>query len=259
MNINVFQMESTHQAAHQLSATDKLNLSRKETFTVIARYMNANANTIDDDDFYGFVLPTFTQDTGMKLQDIRDFIGDASDIDVAIFYPFAEQSSLHLNLYEAINEQEPGLNQVMQSYLDVLNLPLKVDAWATNYETTTTTYYVVARPAFWKVWILLSNRLEELAYEQNPLGEALRQPSYEPYLTMKDLIMERLASLVLSLTAQLRIFYASPFAMPASQHLDSDAQDKCIQLNQLKEAYLKSGNEQELEAYFNKRMESIKL
>lgn len=259
MTINVFQMESTHHTNHHLSVTDKLNLSRKETFTVIARYMNANANTMDDNAFYGFVLPTFTENTGMKLQDVGDFIGDATDIDVAIFYPFAEESASHINLYEAVNEQEPGLTQVMQSYLDVLNLPLKVDTWVTNFETATTTYYVVARPAFWKVWVLLSNRLEELAYEQNPLGDALRQSTHEPYLTVKDLMMERLASLVLSLTAQLRIFYASPLAMPASQGLDNDAQDKCVALNKLKELYMLSGDESLLESYFQQRLEPAKL
>lgn len=257
MNVNVFQMESIHAADSQLSATDKLNLSRKEAFTVIARYINAN--TMNDTDFYGFVLPTFSQDTGLKLQNIKDFVGGATEIDVAIFYPFAVSSASHLNLFEEANELHPDISQIMQSYLNVLNLPLKIDEWVTNFETTTTLYYVVAKPAFWQVWVLLANRLEELSLAANPLGEALRQPTTESHLSVKDIMMERLASLVLSLSSQLRIFYASPLTMPASQSLDHSEQTHYQALNQLKEMYLAEGKDEQLALYLEKRLETVKL
>lgn len=252
MNVNVFQMVADEQAEAKLSAADKLNLMRKDTFNVIARYMNDNV--MPDDDFYGFVLPAFSQETGLNRQDVKDFIHQTNDIDVANFYPFAELSATHLNLFEEASIHNDALNTAMQGYLQTLNLPLTIDTWLTTFETTATTYYIVAKPAFWKVWVLLSNRLDALSHEQNPLGDALRQPSHESHLTVKDLVSERLVSLVLSLAANLRVSYLSPFSMPASQSLDQAAQTVYTQLDQLKADYMTEGKPALLAAFLKQRL-----
>ena len=211
-------------------------------YAAIRAYFMSEA--VDEDALYGFVPADFVQKTGLGAEQIAGFIDQQPDNDAYLFFPFTRDAACFLNVFEEGEFRHPGLLQLAQDYLEAVGLSLDLREFVTDFGAVAHTGYVIARPVFWKTWFDLTEKVFELAESGNSaLAQRLNAPSAgTPQATMKSLLTERIASLVLALDQQLRIAVFDHAKLPLSDLGLLAYQDKLSALDGMKRDYLATGD-----------------
>jgi hypothetical protein len=237
MNIHLFQIGQT------VADAGFLPLANPEPgawgdFAALRRFFHDQA--IDDQDCYAFVPRDFTAQTGLDAARVRELIQAQPDGDAWTFFPRTLDAACHLNLFLQGERLLPGLSKAARAYLESLGLTLDPDHFVPAWQNNVFNGFVAAKPAFWRTWFDLAERLFQAADEQSgALHEQLNRcaPVGEP-LVVKALLAERLASVVLALDQELRTWHCPQSQMPAAQHV---AADELATLDTLRAAYVASG------------------
>ncbi|WP_050476265.1 hypothetical protein [Herbaspirillum rhizosphaerae] len=208
-----------------------------------AYFMN---EAVDEEALYGFVPADFVQKTGLGAEQIAAFVDQNPDKDAYLFFPFTRDAACFLNVFEEGEFRHPGLQQLAQDYLEAVGLSLDLREFVTDFRAVAHTGYVVAKPVFWKTWFDLAEKVFELAESGNDaLAARLNAPSAgagAPQATMKSLLTERIASLVLALDQQLRIAVFDHAKLPLSDLSLLAYQDQLSELDGMKRDYLATGD-----------------
>lgn len=253
MTINIYQVGdvSGHPLPEGLQHLAGGSASEWGAYAIVRQFFLDHA--LDDDGLYGFFAPDFTEKTGLNPAQVMAFVQAEPGKDVYTFSPFVQQSGCFLNVFEEAEFQHEGVMSTAHQYLAVLGLHLPLDAWVTSLEHMVSIGYVVAKPVFWRTWFDLSEKLRELAEAQgNPLFDGLNAQTSDGTF-VKTLLVERLASLVLGLDAQLSTMAFKWQDMPAIQSLSPECLESMFFLDGSRQQYLKTENPIALGNFYQRR------
>jgi hypothetical protein len=190
-------------------------------------------------DFYGFFSPKFREQTGLSAEEVKQFI--ESDYDVISFLYVFDQSCGFVNVFEQGEPHHKGLFSLTQRFLDEIGYGAQLDNLVMDSRHTIFSNYFVAKPAFWREWFHLSEKLFHIAEQGAPgrlkdeLNASARHGSLQ--VPAKVFIMERIASLMLATSPHWRIKPYNPFILPPSIAVISSFMLELIILDSLKIAY----------------------
>ncbi|EJL83429.1 hypothetical protein PMI16_04137 [Herbaspirillum sp. CF444] len=243
MNIYLYQIARNAEAGFMALPREGLEGSEDwGDYAAIRAYFTSEA--VDEEALYGFVSADFIQRTGLNADDIARFVDQQPDNEAYLFFPFARDAACFLNVFEEGEFRHPGLQQLAQDYLDAVGLSLDLREFVTDFRAVAHTGYVVAKPLFWKTWFDLTEKVFELAESGNDaLAARLNAASAgTPQVTMKSLLTERIASLVLALDQQLHIAVFDHTKLPLADLALLTYQDKLSELDAMKRDYLATGD-----------------
>jgi hypothetical protein len=219
------------------------------------------SETLDDDAFYGFFSPKFGGKTGLSHADVTRFVQQAAadGVDVALFSPQPDMGAFFLNVFEQGETFDPGLIDAFEAFLAAIGRPLALRPLVMDSRQTVFSNYFVARPAFWRTWLDLAERF--FAVCEGPatvLQQALTVPtSYDGAAQRKVFLMERIASLLLTIEPRWRTRAANPFTMGWSAARFREHPAEAFISDALKVAYREQGFGEYLQAFATVRRRFI--
>jgi hypothetical protein len=157
---------------------------------------------LDEATWYGFFSPKFASKTGLTHQAVLDFVAAApADTDVFTFSPQPDMGSFFLNVFEQNELFDPGFNAASDAFLAAAALPLSVAGLVMDSRQIVFSNFIVARPAFWRAWLDLNEKLFAICEgPDTPLRAMLTHPTtYPGAVERKVFLMERIASLLLTI------------------------------------------------------------
>ncbi len=176
---------------------------------------------LDEQAFYGFFSPKFGAKTGLGHDEVLRFVhAHEHEADVLLFSPQPDMGAFFLNVFEQGETFDPGLIAAAEALLAHGGRPLPLRSLVMDSRQVVFSNYFVARPVFWRAWLALTELLWRVCEGEDTtappaLREALTAPtSYNTAgvpAQRKVFLMERMASLVLASTPQLRSVAHNPF------------------------------------------------
>jgi predicted O-linked N-acetylglucosamine transferase (SPINDLY family) len=169
---------------------------------------------LDEDTYYGFFSPKFAAKTGLSHQAVTDFVKAApADTDVFTFSPQADMGSFFLNVFEQNELFDPGFIAASEAFLAAAGRPVALGELLMDSRQVVFSNFIVARPAFWRAWLALNEKLFALCEGgDTSLKDALtRTTVYPDDVQRKVFLMERVASLLLTIEPHWRVKAYSTF------------------------------------------------
>lgn len=176
---------------------------RPDWFELWAILNFLRSNTLEDEAWYGFVSPKFTEKTqfapGYVLQTLVQ-LGDSAE--VALFSPAWDQLSFYLNPWEQGEVWHPGLMSLSQAFVDDAKLDVNLSTLVTDTTCSLFSNYMFGNKRFWTAW----GQLAEQCFAFFEQGQDTNQgfaadTSYGLAINrypMKTFVQERLATLLLA-------------------------------------------------------------
>lgn len=200
--------------------------------------------------FYGFLSPKFASKTGLTGADVIRFVHSQPDADVFTFSPQADMGAFFLNVFEQGETFDPGFLATCQELLEHIGQPTDLKELVMDSRQVVFSNFVVARPAFWRQWLVLCEKIFTLAEANNsPLAVRVNAPStYPGQVQRKVFIIERIASLLLASgwwrCAPYNTFQCAWSALPTAQF-----RDEAVASDALKLAYNETKHSDFISAY----------
>ncbi len=170
---------------------------------------------LDEAAFYGFFSTKFGAKTGHTRATVDALLArHGHDADVLLFSAHPNQIAFFLNVFEQGEFFHPGLMNATRDWLHEVGLPIEPARLLMDVRQTVFCNFFIARPAFWRQWLALGERLWAVCEgPATPLQQRLTAATdYRGAAQMKIFLMERLASLVLTLQPTWRSVAADPYA-----------------------------------------------
>jgi len=210
------------------------------------------SESLDDDCLYGFFSPRFPEKIGLNHSQVIDFIKNKSpDSDVFTFSPQPDMGAYFLSVFEQNEVFDPGFIAACEPFLASIGMPLNLGALIMDSRQIVFSNYFVARPAFWRLWLDLNEKLFAVCEgEDSPMKQALiTGTTYEGAVQRKVFLMERMVSLLLTIDPRWKVCCYNTFdcAWSASK-LGENRQDAVIS-DALKIAMREQGFPQYLSAF----------
>jgi predicted O-linked N-acetylglucosamine transferase (SPINDLY family) len=164
--------------------------------------------TLDENAYYGFFSPRFQEKTGLNHAQVCAFVAAAgAQTDVISFSPQPDMGAFFLNVFEQEELFQPGFCDASEAFLAAIGLPLRTADLVMDSRQIIFSNYFVARPRFWRDWLTINEKLFELCEgEDNPLRQPLVwETSYPGAVQRKVFLMERIASLLLTINPRWRV------------------------------------------------------
>lgn len=172
---------------------------------------------LDDAAYYGFFSPKFERKTGLTHAQVQAFVqGAALDrADVVLFSPQPDMGAFFLNVFEQGETFDPGLIAAFTPWLRAQGHAVDLRGLVMDSRQIVFSNYFVARPAFWREWLMWNEALYAACEgADGPLKAGLVQPTtYPGAVQRKVFLMERMASLILTLQPHWRTKAHDPFGM----------------------------------------------
>jgi len=176
--------------------------------------------TLDENEFYGFLSPKFKHKTNLSAAQVREFIADAdATTEVFLFSPSIHNSAYYLSVFEHGEAEHPGLAAVASRLLSRLGKPLDLERFISDSRNTVHSNYFIAKPRFWRAWLEVTEALFGIAETpDDALGQELRAPTEyrgAKQVQMKIFVMERIATWILVTHPDFVARVRDPFAARA--------------------------------------------
>ena len=174
------------------------------------------SETLEEETFYGFFSPKFGQKTQLTYQQVADFIRQyAEQTDVFLFSPQPDMGAFFLNVFEQGETFDPGLIESYETLLKQIGFQLDLRSLVMDSRQIVFSNYFVARPAFWRDWLAVNELLFAVCEGlDTPIKHALTQATTYPGAAQRKVfLMERAASLLLTVKPKWRTKAANPFTM----------------------------------------------
>lgn len=164
---------------------------------------------LDEEAWYGFFSPRFKEKIGLDALHVREFVqaAAASGVDVCTFSPQPDMGAFFLNVFEQEDLFHPGFLDISQAFARHVGLDVALRQLVMDSRQIVFSNYIVARPSFWRRWLELNEQLFVLCEQgEGELADGLRrESSYPGSVPCKVFLMERLASLILTLEQDWRV------------------------------------------------------
>ena len=168
-------------------------------FWAILNYLKNNK--LEDDTWYGFLSPRFSEKTGFNSRALHSILNDPNvdnNYDAVLFATSWDQNCYFKNPFEQGEYHHKGFLKTSQKFVDEIGLNLKLKDIVTYSDTSVFGNFVVAKKNYWIKWLELAEKLFDIC-ENNKIQELNQETEYGDYgkRQTKVFLQERLASLVL--------------------------------------------------------------
>lgn len=217
---------------------------------------------LDDSAFYGFFSPKFGSKTALSHAQVVGFVQQAAlaeaPADVVLFSPQPDMGAFFLNVFEQGEAFDAGLIAAYEALLAHAGRPVALGGLVMDSRQTVFSNYFVARPAFWREWLVLNEALFSVCEGLDAsAGPALRAALCHPTTysgpngpaERKVFLMERAASLLLATQPQWRSVAHNPFGMGWSMSRFREHPTEAFISDALKIAYRDQRYPQYLQAF----------
>lgn len=170
---------------------------------------------LDEESYYGFFSPRFQEKTGLDHAQACTFIQAAgADTDVISFSPQADMGSFFLNVFEQEELFQPGFTAASEAFLLTIGMPLQLGSLVMDSRQIIFSNYFVARPAFWRDWLTVNEKLFAICEGPDSTAKEslVAQTTYPGSVQRKVFLMERIASLLLTINPKWRVRAYNTFA-----------------------------------------------
>lgn len=227
-------------------------------FWPIRRYLLTEK--LDENTFYGFVSPSFTAKTGLTGRQLHAFLAEAvnREPDVILFSRCAPGDDMFQNVLEQGEHHHPGLQDLGQRLFQECGLNPDWKRVVNSSENIVYSNFFAARPAFWREWLRIGERLFALcegtsnANASNITQKLTSGTAYGSHFApMKVFLMERIASILLSVQPWKTIAYNHYLMLRMKSFPVSRQKDFILTalFDAAKRAYGQTGCDYYLEAY----------
>lgn len=205
---------------------------------------------LDDQAYYGFFSPRFAEKTGLPHAFVTQFV-QQSDADVVSFSPQPDMGAFFLNVYEQEELFQPGTLAASQHFADAAGLEVQLARLVMDSRQIIFSNYFVARPAFWRAWLALNEQLFAICEgaDSDLKSELTFATSYPGAVQRKVFVMERMASLLLTVQPHWRVKAYNTFACAWSASRLNQFRLECIMSDALKIAMREQGFPEYHEAF----------
>lgn len=231
---------------------DNLDNARPDWYEYwpIRRFLLGEA--LDDAVWYGFFSPKFGAKTGLQHADVVSAVRAAAfQADVVLFSPQPDMGAFFLNVFEQGETFDAGLIDAFEAFLRSVGRPSDLRRLVMDTGQIVFSNYFVAKPAFWRQWLALSEQL--FACCEGPDSELRRAltvaTSYPGAAQRKVFLQERIASLLLCLEPQWRTHAVNPFRFAWSMTRFREHPIEAVISDALKTAYRDRPYPEYLQAY----------
>ncbi len=207
---------------------------------------------LDENAFYGFFSPKFSHKTGLDRAAAEAFVaGHAAHADVLLFSPQPDMGAFFINVFEQGETFDPGLIDAYQQLLLSIGRAVPLRQLVMDSRQVCFSNYFVARPAFWREWLAVNEALFEACEgPAGPLQAALTHTTtYPGAVQRKVFLMERAASLLLTVQPQWRSVAHNPFGMGWSMSRFREHPNDAFTSDALKRAFRDTGWPQYMQAF----------
>lgn len=211
---------------------------------------------LQEERFYGFFSPKFRAKTGLGAAQVAEQLQrHGAGADVLLFSPFPTQMACYLNIFEQGEVSHPGFMQTCMEALQAIGRPAPLPQLVMDCRQTVFSNYFVARPAFWREWLGWTEPLFALCEDPaSSIGARLRAPtSYAGSVQLKVFLIERIASLLLTLQPRWRVVAHDPFGFRHASEPAAVPQTLAVCSDALKQAYRNQGFDSYLQAFMSIR------
>lgn len=205
---------------------------------------------LNENGYYGFLSPKFSSKTGLTGADVKLFVNSNLEADVLTFSPQADMGAFFLNVFEQGDTFDPGFLDTAQELLAQLAYTTDLQTLVMDSRQVVFSNFIVAKPAFWREWLALCEKIFSLAESGNSdLADRINVPtSYPGSVPRKVFIIERMASFLLA-TGQWRCVPYSTYQCAWSALPTSQFKQEAISSDALKMAYKETQNQDFLDAF----------
>lgn len=176
--------------------------------------------TLDEDEFYGFLSPKFKHKTNLSAAQVHEFVqGSAAATEVILLSPSIHNSAYYLSVFEHGDAEHPGLSAVAARLFERLGAKVDLGQFISDSRNTVHSNFFLAKPRFWRAWLAVTETLFRIA--ENPedtLGRELCTPTRyrgRADVQMKIFVMERIATWILVADGSFTVRVRDPFAARA--------------------------------------------
>jgi hypothetical protein len=231
---------------------DNLSNSRPDWYEYWAIRRHLLDEPLDEASFYGFFSPKFGRKTGLTHQQVTDFVqAHAEQADVVLFSPQPDMGAFFLNVFEQAETFDPGFSAAFGAFLEATGRSDGLKGLVMDSRQIVFSNYFVARPAFWREWLTLTEAMFGLCEgEDSPLRRQLTEStSYPGGAQRKVFLLERVASYLLTVQSRWRSKAANPFTMAWSMTRFRDHPQEAFVSDALKMAFREQGFPEYMQAF----------
>jgi hypothetical protein len=147
---------------------------------------------------------------------VHEFVSrENNTVDVILFTPSLHLTAYHWNVFQYGDTRHPGLLKIAEEFFGRIGQPTNLHALVTHSRNEVYSNYLIAKPRFWRAWLLVTEQLFAIAESPtDPLGAELRKTtSYRGRIDapMKVFILERIATWLLATDADFAARTRDPF------------------------------------------------
>lgn len=203
-----------------------------------------NNEPLSDDCFYGFFSPRFKEKTGLTHVQVATFIQSVEpDTDLISFSPQPDMGAFFLNVFEQEEYLNPGFLACSEEFFAAIGMPLDLKSLLMDSRQIIFSNYFAAKPKFWREWLALNEKLFAICEgAESPLKRSLTySTSYPGAVQRKVFLMERTASVLLTLNRSWKVRSYNTFKMPWSTNALSKFPFEAVVSDALKIAMKEQG------------------
>ena len=191
---------------------------------------NTNSISIDDDRLYGFLPHHFSNLMGMNchqmLSEVERLPRDAKVAGITL--P-TDAHAFFLNVFEQVEVFDPGFTELCEQFFAFAGMPVRLQSMVMDARQSVVTPFLLARPAFWRRWLAVAERLHDLmqshdtalSEDASGLRRGLKSMGGEDAQRSRAaLLLERLAAVLLALDPALS---AQAISSTYSSNVPSDS------------------------------------
>ena len=176
--------------------------------------------TLDENEFYGFLSPKFKHKTNLSARWVHEFMRTAdAATEVILLSPSIHNSAYYLSVFEHGEAEHPGLSAVAAQLFERFGAPTDLGEFISDSRNTVHSNYFIAKPRFWRAWLAVTELMFSIAEApHDALGRELCAPTrYRggTHVQMKIFVMERIATWLLVTDGSFVARVHDPFAARA--------------------------------------------
>jgi hypothetical protein len=218
------------------------------------------SQSLSENSWYGFLSPKFFQKTGLRANQVSEFISNKSEkADVVIFSPYFDQSAFFINIFEQGAINHPKSIDIFSQCTSLIYPGINIHQLVMDSRSTIFCNFIIGKPKFWRLWLEKCELIFAVAEaNKNSLDVALNQNvRHDTTAALKTFMIERVASLLFATEKSLNVKAYPPINLPFSNSRISEEREWLICLDALKIAYLEENNLSYLDQFYKIRSQLL--
>ncbi len=204
-------------------------------------------NELDENCLYGFLSPRFTDKTGLDGVSLMQFLSkEGVGKDVVTISPQPDMGAMFLNVFAQNELFDPGFCETADAFFSTIGLNVKPQTCVMDSTHIVFSNYFFAKPAFWRRWLEVNERIFYLCEEQPEFAHKiglLQKTNYRDGVQRKVFLMERIASSLLFCEPHWQVGAYNTFLCAYSASRLNEFPSECQTADALKIAWNKTKND----------------